>query len=698
MTPPEIARLDGLHASVILELSPRGILWRHLGLAVQSPPLGPLRRWRAPATFSPDEDLPLPLLPTGGLGWFGPSGLGLRRADGTGLIVQFSECTLARKSDCLRARMADPDSGAACAIEFRLSEKGALRISTVLENTGPEPLHLDRLASAVLPLPSAMREIRSLRGVHAAESAECREPMPEHTWVRETRRGIAGHGGPPGFYAMADGATRDAGLVFALQLAWSGDSRLTIERSDEGGWIASAEAVLSPGEVVLAPGQRNKAPSVLLSISENGANGAMAQQHAAVREILRWPGGAMAPRPVHLNTWEAFYFAHDEARIGALAEAAAALGIERFVLDDGWFLGRRDDRRALGDWIPDPAIYPNGLGPLARKVQGLGMQFGLWVEPEMVSPNSDLYRAHPDWALAIPGRDRPTARHQLVLDMRREDVRDHLFDALDRLLCEAPIGYLKWDHNRDLAPPGGASQVAGTYALLARLRAAHPEVEIESCAGGGGRCDAGITAYTHRFWTSDNLDAVSRVAIQRGFNAFLPPETMGAHVGASPAHATGRRQSLAFRAAVACMGHFGVELDPGKLGDSERAELADWIGFYKQWRDLIHASQVRLGEGEDGLLWQAHGDERQWLLFLIRTSPPANRRAEPLSLPFLSDGDWRVRLLRLSDPSRWLGRHPWTPELSDGVEIDGAWLRQAGLPLTPMAAESVAIFHLERTK
>ena len=367
------------------------------------------------------------------------------------------------------------------------------------------------------------------------------------------------------------------------------------------------------------------------------------------------------------------------------------------MLDDGWFAGRNDDRAGLGDWTPDPVKYPRGLAALAHKVVALGMQFGLWVEPEMVSPDSELYRTHPDWALALPGRERPTGRHQLVLDMRRPEVRDHLFTALDQLLRDAPIGYLKWDHNRDLAPPGGRAQVAGTYELLARLRAAHPAIEIESCAGGGGRSDAGMARHVHRFWTSDSLDAVSRVAIQRGFAAFLPPETMGAHVGASPAHATGRRQSLAYRAAVACMGHFGLELDPARLGEQDRGELAGWIGFYKHWRGVILGGHLRLGEGADGILWQAHGDGDQWLLFAIRTRPAQNRRPQPVRLPFARGVSWQVRMLRLAGVNHWLGTQPW--EVGDetpAIDLTGNWLAEVGLPLPQMAGEAVAIFQLGR--
>ncbi|MCW1401894.1 alpha-galactosidase [Novosphingobium sp. MW5] len=405
----------------------------------------------------------------------------------------------------------------------------------------------------------------------------------------------------------------------------------------------------------------------------------------------------MAPRPVHANSWEACYFDHDEERIVALAQACADAGVERFVLDDGWFRGRNDDHAGLGDWTADPAKYPHGLKPLADRIVGMGMAFGLWVEPEMINPDSDLYRAHPDWALALPERDRPTARNQLVLDMRRAEVRDYLFAALDALLRELPVSYLKWDHNRDLAPAGGAAQVQGTYDLLARLRAAHPSVEIESCAGGGGRSDAGIMAYTHRFWASDNLDAVSRTAIQRGFLTFLPPEVMGSHIGASPAHATGRSQSLAFRAAVAMPGHFGIELDPRRLNAEERAELADWIGFHKQWRALLHQGQVWLGEGADGLVWQAQGRGDEFLLFAVRTTPALDRRPQPLKLPFLAGaGRCDLDLLRIASGSQ---QHAIPlPELwQQTASFSGSWLAHAGLPMPPLGAETAAIFHVKVT-
>ncbi|MFM5906211.1 MAG: alpha-galactosidase, partial [Novosphingobium sp.] len=485
------------------------------------------------------------------------------------------------------------------------------------------------------------------------------------------------------------------GLVLSLQLAWSGDSRIAIERDDEGFWTLSAGAVPAAGEIVLQPGESWAAPQAIVAISTRGTNGAMAQQHAAVRAKIGWPEGAMRARPVHANSWEACYFDHDEDRIVALAEACAAVGIERFVLDDGWFRGRNDDSAGLGDWTADPAKYPHGLKPLADRVVAMGMEFGLWVEPEMVNPDSDLYRVHPDWALALPDRARPTARNQLVLDLRRGDVRDYLFAAIDALLRELPVSYLKWDHNRDHAPAGGAAQVQGAYALFARLRAAHPAVEIESCSGGGGRSDAGILAHTHRFWASDNLDAVSRTAIQRGFLAFLPPEVMGSHIGASPAHATGRAQSLAFRAAIAMPGHFGIELDPRRLGADDLSELSEWIAFHKHWRGLLHQGRVRLGEGADGLVWQAQGSDDEFLLFAIRTTPALDRRPQPLKLPFLvAQGRCDITLLRVAS-GRQQHAIPLPQMWQAGASFSGSWLAHAGLPMPPLGAETAAIFHVK---
>jgi alpha-galactosidase len=515
---------------------------------------------------------------------------------------------------------------------------------------------------------------------------------------------LSGHGGPPALLALAATADWHSGEVWALQLAWSGDHSLRVEPDREGGWYLTAGAGLNPGEIVLAPGEAFEAPGLFACFSTAGRNGVVAGFHERIRARVTWPGGARRPRPVHFNSWESVYFAHDEARMIQLARAAAELGVERFVVDDGWFAGRDGDDAGLGDWVPDPQRYPRGLGPLAREVTNLGMEFGLWIEPEMVNVNSDLYRAHPEWVLgSVLARPLPMARHQLVLDMARADVRDHLFAAITALLSELPVAYLKWDHNRALAPAVRADGAAGTYAhirgvweLWDRVRAAFPDVEIEACAAGGGRIDAGFAARAHRFWASDNIDALSRVEIQRGFLQFMPPEMMGAHVGATPAHATGRPQAMDFSAMIALPGHFGIECDPGKLSDLERQRLRSWIAIYKSLRERFHHGRCWLGETPGGLVWQAHGSPQDLLLLVTRTAPAVHGREAPLRLPMLpSRGAVRAQLLEAAGLPR--AHQPANLEIlrGEGVIMPAGWIASHGLPLPHLGGMGAALFRLK---
>lgn len=694
--------LHGAETSLVLERrDPLPPAWRWWGPRIDPGTLPPLAWCRAPASFSLDEDLPLTIAPEYGSGWFGAPALRAHR-EGRHFAQRFEVEAIEKGEEAIRILLIDAVAGIALEQRFALVG-GAIEAEAAVTNRGDTPLAIDWLAAATLPLPADCAEILSFTGRHNAEFVPEREAMPAHAWLRENRRGLTGHAGPPGLFVTRSAADWHGGCVLAAQFAWSGNHVLRVDRDDEGCWTLQMGAALAPGEIVLGPGEQYRAPAMLATASTHGINGAIQGFHRAVRARLPWHG-TMRARPVHLNSWEGFYFDHDEAALTALAERAAALGVERFVLDDGWFHRRDDDTRALGDWTPDARKYPQGLGPLAQHVVALGMEFGLWVEPEMINPDSDLYRAHPDWVLAVDGLPRRTARSQLVLDLGRPAVRDHLFAVLDRLLRTLPIAYLKWDHNRDLAPAGGAdgraghdAQVRGAYALFARLRAAHPAVEIEACAGGGGRIDAGIARHTHRFWTSDCIDAVSRVRMQRGFLHFLPPEVMGAHVGASPAHSTGRRQDMAFRAAVALPGHFGVELDPAALHGCEAKALAHWIARYKALRDRLHQGDVWLGEGADGLVWQLHGSLDDALLSVTRVDPVTQRRPQPLPLPPLA-GAGRVRV-RLIDTAQTAGHPPPDAPLfaamrGEGVVFNRDWLAQAGLPLPPAKAETLFLFDI----
>lgn len=669
----EYLRLDSSACTAILELPPgEAPLWRYWGLRLPDgvcPPQA-LRATRPTPSFSPDFDQPLSLFPGCGTGWFGGSAL-LAHREGRDWSFQATQCSVEKTACGATVTLHDDVAEIGVVIELALAaDSNVLAIRTTLLNRGRQPLEVQWLAAGVLPLPPEASAVRSFGGRHNGEFVAVNDPLTRSSWRRENRRGLTSHDCFPG--AVVEGAS----AVYGAQLAWSGNHVQDVEWVDDGRYQWRLGEWLAPGEVRLAPDESLAAPELLATCARD-ADGVAQNFHAAIRQRLDWPGGQMRPRPVHINTWEGFYFDHDEAALKALADAAAEVGIERFVLDDGWFHRRDDDSSSLGDWWPDSRKYPAGLKPLADHVTALGMEFGLWVEPEMVNPDSDLYRAHPDWALGVAGRPAVTARNQLVLDMRRAEVRDYLFDCIAALLAELPIGYLKWDHNRDLIAAGDhagyRAQVLGCYALMARLRAAFPAVEIEACAGGGGRIDAGISAYTHRFWTSDNIDAVSRVAIQRGFLQFFPPELMGAHVGASPAHATGRSQSMDFRAGVALPGHFGVELDVRTLVAPDRDRLKHWIAVYKQHRDRLHRGKLWCGDAGDGLLWQAHGDAQALLLLVYRIEPQSWRHVPLLRLPML-DADRRY--------------------LIDGIEYDGAWLQAAGLPTPPLKAERFELIEI----
>jgi alpha-galactosidase len=662
--------LHGRGCSAVLEYyDDEAPLWRYWGVRLPDgvTPDAPLRSQRPTPTFSPQFDQPLSVFPGQGLGWYGEPALKAHRA-GKDWTFQATRCSVQQDGSSALVLLHDAIADIEVTLKLMLDDNSdVLVLSSSLCNRGDGVLDVQWLASGVVPLPQDACSVRSFAGWHNDEFLELTDVLGRSQWRRENRRGLTSHDCFPGAVVMA------AGAVYGAQLAWSGNHIQTIDWIDDGRWQWQMGEGLVAGELRLAPGERFEAPEMLATCAPD-ANGVAQNFHSYMRKCITWPGGTMKPRPVQVNTWEGFYFIHDESALRELADASASIGIERFVLDDGWFAGRNNDRSSLGDWWADPRKYPDGLKPLADHVTHLGMEFGLWIEPEMVNPDSALYRRHPDWALGIEGRPMMTARNQLVLDMRRDDVRDYLFEKIAALLDELPISYLKWDHNRDLNAAGHSAafraQVQGSYALLDRLRSAYPHVEIESCAAGGGRIDAGIMRHTHRFWISDNIDAVSRVSIQRGFLQFMPPEVMGAHVGASPAHATGRQQSMEFRCGVAMPGHFGVELDIRKLEEQDRTSLTQWIANYKTHRDLLHNGKMWQGEAADGLLWQAYGEADNLLLFVTRLNPQRQRHAPVVKLPML-------------DPARHY-------KIDDALH-SGAWLVQCGLALPPMRAQSIAM-------
>ncbi|GAB5459110.1 MAG: alpha-galactosidase [Henriciella sp.] len=704
----ELIHLRGRAVSVVMDVSyAKAPVWRHWGARlpaeIKMPPWGSTQ---PVPTFSLDQNIPPSLFPLFGSGWLGAPGLTAHRG-GQNWAQKISAATHNVEGNTVRFHLRDEAAGLEMTHTLVLDPvTDVLTQSVTLLNAGTAALDVSWLTAGTLPLPNTAKQVRSFSGLHNNEYLEVQSALGRSTWLRENRSGLTSHDCPPLASVLGSGAGQHSGAVWSAQLAWSGNHCQRIDWLDDHRWLWMAGEWLAPGEVILEPGESLSSPQWLATYSDQGFDGTAQNFHAELRRRAPVGEDERKPRPVHLNTWEGVYFDHDEGDLKALAEAAADIGVERFVLDDGWFKGRKNDRAALGDWVADPETYPQGLGPLAKHVTDLGMGFGLWVEPEMVNPDSDLYRANPDWALQLAGQPSLTARNQLVLDLSRREVRDYLFEALDKLLRDLPIEYLKWDHNRALTLAASADgrpayrrQVLAAYALIDRVRVAHPEIEIEACAAGGGRIDAGILTRTDRVWTSDCIDAVSRMDIQRGFLQFFPPEIMGAHIGAAPAHSTGRSQAMAFRGAVALPGHLGVELDPRRLSEEERAELKDWIGLYKTLRAELHGAAVWRGDAGDGVQWQAHGDADEFLLFIYRVRPTAQRYPPPVRLPFITP-EAQYHLSRI-DPAA--GAHDGAimdsfQRLEAGsLKVDGAWLREAGLSLPFMKAETSMIIRATKT-
>jgi alpha-galactosidase len=651
---------------------------------------------RAEAPASPAEVPVIGLTPQAGFGWPGRPGLAAHRA-GQGWASRAVLQTVAVNSGRARFTAVDPVTAVTLVHDLVLAaDDDVLVASTTLTNNGDTALWVESLAAPVLPVAGHLDQIISFEGRWAGEFQTSRAPRTMGTWLRENRRGRTSHDSFPAFILAESSATETGGAVQGFHLGWSGNHRLAVETLHDGRALVMAEALYLPGESSLAPGDSLASPPLFIGTGTAGLSGLSQAFHQHLRARPEHQRLRAKPRPVHYNSWEAVYFDHQPDRLMTLATRAAAVGVDRFVLDDGWFKGRRHDRAGLGDWIVDSGIYPEGLAPLVTHVESLGMEFGLWIEPEMVNQDSDLFRAYPDWVLGIEGARQLDFRHQLVLDFGRAEVRDHLFGAIDALLRDNRIAYLKWDMNRDLNHPGGNdgragadAHVRGVYAVLDRLRAAHPFVEIESCASGGGRADYGILARTDRIWTSDSNDALDRLAIQRGFSHFFPAELMGAHVGPARCHITGRRLSMGLRVATAMFGHMGMELDLGELDDSAMAELAAGVALHKGHRQLIHSGRLfRIDHPQLSAFAIVSEDGLEALVSATMLAEPRTSFTAPLRLPGLDPaGVYTIDRI-------WPQRLPWP--LAPLPLVNGAVLASAGLQLPRLHPETAVVLHLTR--
>ena len=609
-----------------------------------------------------------------------------------------------RQIDDYTVEFVSVDAEAELEVVFKISllESGLAEFEQSITNLGLNDFKLDSI-TAWLPLPDYVGEQIDFTGRWMNERQLQRKAIQTGTWLREVREGRTGHDFTLAEFAVAPGASFESGEVWAVSLAWSGNSRHMIERTPIGRTSIGAGELLLPGEVVLAKDETYCSPRIVAAYSTEGIDGASHRFHTQQRLRSNHPSN-VRPRPVTLNVWEAVYFDHDLTKLTELAKVAGEIGVERFVLDDGWFGSRRDDTSGLGDWKVSADVWPNGLSPLIDAVKANGMEFGLWFEGEMVNPDSDLYREHPDWILQAAGRVSPTFRNQQVLDLAHEGAFNHVLDQVDAILSEYDIVYIKWDHNRVLTEaahfgrPAVRKQVQAIYRLFDELKARHPKLEIESCASGGGRIDLEMLEHTDRFWTSDNNDALERQYINRNTSIVIAPELLGTHIGPTKAHSTGRTHSHTFRANTALWGHAGLEWNLTEATDAERKMLASWISFYKAKRSLLHSGRTVRAEHADSSAY-LHGvvaqDKSEALFMLAQLRTSQFSRPNAIRLTGLDDyAIYEVKVVEPAGSAEFMQLKP--PTWFAGVQLSGAALASFGLKSPVLRPEQALLIEVNR--
>ena len=625
-------------------------------------------------------------------GWMGEPGIQIRR-DNELLPVHCTLVDVSQKQNTVHLTSTDEEHAVTTIITISLDESGVVRMNAKCTNTGTQDMCIDSL-KMLIPVSGECTEVLTLGGRHAMEAIETR-----HLWQRSViavnnRSGRTSHEHMGVVFVGTQNFSEQSGSVWGVHCAWSGNSSILCDSVTDGLRVVQVGELLQPGEVVLAPQETYDTPDVVLSYSPHGMNGVSHSFHRYVRSIA-----GPQNRPIVLNTWEAVYFSHDLATLKQLASEGADVGIERFVLDDGWFHGRRDDTAGLGDWWVDEHVWPHGLGPLVEHVNSLGMEFGLWFEPEMVNPNSELFRAHPDWVLGSTHRQNLMGRHQYVLNMALPEVREYLFQHINTLLSRYNIAYVKWDHNRPLVGGAAHHQTKGVYELFHQLTRAHPSVQFESCASGGGRIDMGISQYVKRFWTSDSIDALDRLTIQKGVSKLVPIEMMGSHIGAKTCHTTGRKHALSFRTATAMFGWLGVEWNLLSLQPHEKEQLQRSLSLYKEFRPLLHSGDyIRCDHPDNSIHVHAvvSSEASEALMSISRLFNIGSIRSANICVPALdAQSEYTVTMIPNGTP-RW-ALHRELPEwVKSSVQVSGAQLMKQGLPCPPLLPESSVLLHIVR--
>lgn len=638
---------------------------------------------------------PVPVVAQLTEGWLGRPGV-VGSSSGARWAPLFRDARYELDGTLLRCAADDPEYELALEIELELLPSGVVRERATITNNGLAPYRVDVLEVA-LPVPSIATEVVDFTGRWSLERVPQRRPFSVGTWVRESRGGKPGLENTALMLAGESGFGFRSGVVWGVHLAWSGNQVLAAERTPADTRRLSGGELILPDEIVLGSGESYSTAWLY------GSWGEGMDELAARFHRLRRAEHPLSPRPVIVNTWEAVYFQHDLDTLVEFAERAAEMGAERFVLDDGWFVGRRDDTTSLGDWSVDGDVWPDGLEPLVARVRELGMQFGLWFEPEMINLDSELARAHPEWIFDAGHGPGLPSRYQHVLDLGHEDAYAHVLGLVSSLVERLDIDYIKWDHNRYLLDaghgpdgrPGVHHNVTQVYRMMRELRTAHPMLEIESCASGGGRIDLGVMEFADRVWPSDCNDPHERLEIQRWTGLLLPPEVQGTHIGAEESHTTHRSHPLDYRAEKALWGHLGIEVNLLTADDTTRAELARWVEFHKEHRGLLHSGTVVHADVPDPCLRLegvvASDAARALYAFSVvdrgATWPPGR-----ICLPGLDpDRLYRLEPVYPGAPAPvGQARPPW---MSEGVTLSGRALGTVGVEAPSLDPDRSVLLH-----
>jgi len=633
-------------------------------------------------------------------GWIGHPALRGHRG-GVSASNSFTVKSAVQKDQSMVALFVDAIAGLEIEMTYTLTPSDILLMDAKVTNTAEGDYFLDHFLYW-LPLAEQANEVLDFYGHWTKERQPQRRSIDYGLLTREGFEGRSGHD-----YTITQVALNHAtgfrhGEAWSLAMAWSGNNIHHVERLIDGHKSIGAGENLLPGELILKKGDSYNAPRAIATFSDRGLDGVTNNHYSWIRSRSNHIT-KLRPRPLTLNLWEAVYFNHNEEVIRKMVDKAADIGVERVVLDDGWFGSRRNDRAGLGDWVVSKDAWPNGLGPIIKYINDKGMEFGLWFEGEMVNRDSDLYRAHPDWILQEPGRLPIEGRWQQVLDLTKEGAYNHVLNQVDAVLSEFNIAYIKWDHNRHLTDPISdgrpvvRKQTEAIYRLFDELKKRHPGLEIESCSSGGGRIDLGMIEHADRFWTSDQNDPLERQQIQRWTGLVIPPEFLGTHVGPTVGHQMHRTHSVSFRALNALFGHAGIEWDINEADAKDTAVLKAYIAFYKKHRDLLHSGTVVRSDeivGNAQLYGTVSLDKKEAIFTYMQLTSLDN--FGPLLTTF--DGldketTYQVNVVEnLSADDFIQKRAPgWWPALN----LTGDQLAHVGLQLPVLKPESGLLFHIQ---